>query len=82
MGEPPLYRGASDFFALREALVSARRQNGVTEPLNLDSQATADRLRLAVGDELVTMGTVVAKEGRRISLSELPRLCEVLVVEL
>ncbi|KAJ9607417.1 hypothetical protein H2200_008490 [Cladophialophora chaetospira] len=65
VGEPPLFLGASVVFALREALVSARKQNGVTEPLTLDSPATAERLRLAVGDELLKMGTVVPKEGEK-----------------
>ncbi len=65
VGEPPLFLGASVFFALREALVAARRGNGVMEPLVLDSPATAERLRLAVGDELAKMATVVPKEGEK-----------------
>lgn len=59
IGEPPLFLGSTVLFALRDALLSAREQNGVTEPLVLDSPATAERLRLAVGDELVKMATVV-----------------------
>ncbi len=63
IGEPPLFMGATVLFALREALISARRDNGVTEPLVLDSPATAERLRLAVGDEILKRGIVVPKEG-------------------
>jgi xanthine dehydrogenase/oxidase len=37
----------------------------VTEPLVLDSPATAERLRLAVGDEILKLGTVERKEGDR-----------------
>ena len=65
VGEPPLFLGSSVLFALREALVSARKDNGVEEALVLDSPATAERLRLAVGDSILKAGTVVPKEGER-----------------
>jgi xanthine dehydrogenase/oxidase len=52
-------------FALREALISARKDNGVMERLVLDSPATAERLRLAVGDKILNLGAVVPKEGER-----------------
>jgi xanthine dehydrogenase/oxidase len=65
IGEPPLFLGATVLFALREALMSARRDNGVKEYLALDSPATAERLRLAVGDELLRRGTVVPEDGER-----------------
>jgi xanthine dehydrogenase/oxidase len=65
IGEPPLFLGATVLFALREALMSARRDNGVKEYLTLDSPATAERLRLAVGDELLRRGTVVPEDGER-----------------
>ncbi|KAG9239304.1 xanthine dehydrogenase [Amylocarpus encephaloides] len=64
-GEPPLFLGASVLFALRDALVSARKDNGVTDYLSLDSPATSERLRLAVGDEILKMGTVVPREGEK-----------------
>ena len=62
-GEPPLFLGATVFFALREAVRAAREMNGVKEPLVLDSPATAERLRLAVADDLVSKAEVVRKEG-------------------
>jgi xanthine dehydrogenase/oxidase len=62
-GEPPLFLGSTVLFALREALKSAREDHQVLEPLVLDSPATAERLRLAVGDPLVKKATVKAKEG-------------------
>ncbi|KAH6712730.1 xanthine dehydrogenase-like protein [Leptodontidium sp. MPI-SDFR-AT-0119] len=65
VGEPPLFLGATVLFALREAVRSARRDNGVEEPLVMDSPATAERLRLLVGDEILKRGTVVPKEGER-----------------
>jgi xanthine dehydrogenase/oxidase len=65
VGEPPLFLGASVLFALRMAVMSARKDNGVNEPLVLDSPATPEKLRLAVGDEILKMGTVVQKEGEK-----------------
>lgn len=62
-GEPPLFLGATVFFALREAVRAAREMNGAKEPLVLDSPATAERLRLAVADDLVRKAEVVRKEG-------------------
>jgi xanthine dehydrogenase/oxidase len=55
--------GATVLFALRMAVMSAREDNGVREPLVLDSPATPERLRLAVGDEILKKGTVVQKAG-------------------
>lgn len=65
VGEPPLFLGATVLFALRDALLSARADNGVTEKLVLDSPATAEKLRLAVGDRLVKMGNVAKEEGQK-----------------
>ncbi|KAI1610265.1 xanthine dehydrogenase [Exophiala viscosa] len=65
IGEPPLFMGAAVLFALREALISARKDNGVKGPLILSSPATAERLRLAIGDDLLKMGTVQPMEGEK-----------------
>lgn len=60
-GEPPLFLGSSVLFALRDALVAARKMNGIEEYLALDSPATAEKLRLAVGDDILRMGIVPPK---------------------
>ncbi|KPI38037.1 Xanthine dehydrogenase [Cyphellophora attinorum] len=65
IGEPPVFLGATVLFALKDALVAARKQNGVDEAFVLDSPATAERLRLLVGDDILKMGTVKPKEGER-----------------
>lgn len=65
IGEPPLFLGSTVLFALRDALTSARADNGISEPLALNSPATSERLRLAVGDDLVKMATVKPKVGER-----------------
>ncbi|KAL3465222.1 Molybdopterin-binding domain of aldehyde dehydrogenase-domain-containing protein [Aspergillus heterothallicus] len=63
IGEPPLFLGSTVLFALRDALQAARRDNAVQESLVLDSPATAERLRMAVGDELVERARVQPKDG-------------------
>jgi xanthine dehydrogenase/oxidase len=65
IGEPPLFLGSTVLFALRDALCSARAHNNIVEPLTLDSPATAERMRLAVGDNLVKMATVTPKPGEK-----------------
>lgn len=65
IGEPPVFLGSSCLFALRDALKSARKDNGVEEPLVLNSPATAERLRLLVGDDLVKRGWVEPEEGEK-----------------
>lgn len=42
--------GSSVFYAIRDALKSARAQNGLTGVLNLQSPATPERIRLSCGD--------------------------------
>lgn len=64
-GEPPLFLGCTVFFALREAVKAAREMNHVREPLVLNSPATAEKLRLAVGDPLVRRAAVKVKEGKK-----------------
>ncbi|KAF4449494.1 putative xanthine dehydrogenase [Fusarium austroafricanum] len=61
-GEPPLFLGSTVFFALREAVKAAREANNVTEPLVLNAPSTAEKLRLAVADDLVRRA-VVEKKG-------------------
>jgi xanthine dehydrogenase/oxidase len=64
VGEPPLFLGSSVFFALREAVRAAREMNGHEgEAWNLDSPATAERLRLAVGDDIVERARTRRNDG-------------------
>lgn len=66
IGEPPLFLGSTVFFALREAVKAARVMNGATivpGEWNFDSPSTCERLRLAVGDDLVRRAATVRKEG-------------------
>lgn len=70
IGEPPLFLGSTVFFALREAIKAARLMNGAgieggIEPGKwcLDSPATPEKIRLAVGDDLMRRATVEKKPG-------------------
>lgn len=65
VGEPPLFLGASVLFALRDALLSARKDNTVQEHLTFDSPATAERIRLATGDSILEMSRVEPKAGEK-----------------
>ena len=65
--EPPLFLGASVLLALREAVKAARESVAVDARamgvVQLDPPATAERLRVAVGDWIVQWAKVEAKEG-------------------
>ncbi|RPA90536.1 hypothetical protein L873DRAFT_1831700 [Choiromyces venosus 120613-1] len=66
IGEPPLFLGTSVLFALREAVKAARESVAVEkeglEVLQLDSPATAERMRVVVGDWIVRWANVEVKE--------------------
>ncbi|KAL0936321.1 xanthine dehydrogenase [Colletotrichum truncatum] len=64
-GEPPLFLGSTVFFALREAVKAAREMNNVKTPLILNAPSTAEKLRLAVADDLVRRAAVKPKEGEK-----------------
>ncbi|KAG5984696.1 hypothetical protein E4U55_003642 [Claviceps digitariae] len=72
VGEPPLFMGSAVFFAIRDALKSARRMAGVQAVvgenhceglLRLQSPATPERIRLACEDEIMRRARVTPKEG-------------------
>ena len=53
VGEPPLFLAASVFYAIKNAIKSARRDAGVDEHFHLDSPATAERIRLGCDDKFL-----------------------------
>jgi xanthine dehydrogenase/oxidase len=52
VGEPPLFLAASAFFAIKDAIASARHDAGHDEHFVLDSPATPERIRMACTDDL------------------------------
>ncbi|TMW56096.1 hypothetical protein Poli38472_008744 [Pythium oligandrum] len=53
VGEPPLFLGASAFFAVKEAIYAARRDAGLDGHFALKSPVTPERARMACGDHLL-----------------------------
>ncbi|XP_022085904.1 xanthine dehydrogenase/oxidase-like [Acanthaster planci] len=51
IGEPPFFLAASVFFAIKDAIQSARNDAGIRGPFKLDSPATAERIRMACQDQ-------------------------------
>jgi len=57
VGEPPLFLSASVFYAIKDAIYSARKDSGLTEPFRLDSPATPEKIRNACVDIFTKMVT-------------------------
>lgn len=51
MGEPPLFLAASIFYAIKDAIATARRESDLRGPFRLDSPASAERIRNACIDK-------------------------------
>ncbi|XP_026315872.1 xanthine dehydrogenase isoform X3 [Hyposmocoma kahamanoa] len=52
VGEPPLFLAASIFFAIKEAIKSARNDAGVMPDFTLEVPATCARIRMACEDDI------------------------------
>ncbi|KAK5944532.1 hypothetical protein PMZ80_003814 [Knufia obscura] len=65
VGEPPLFMGSAVFFAIRDALVAARRQWGEEGVLSLRSPATPERIRTMCSDPIVKRAHVEPREGEK-----------------
>lgn len=53
VGEPPLFLASSIFFAIRNAIVDARREENLDDKFELVSPATAARIRVACHDKII-----------------------------
>ncbi|XP_046572351.1 LOW QUALITY PROTEIN: xanthine dehydrogenase/oxidase-like [Haliotis rubra] len=51
IGEPPLFLASSAFFAVKDAIKSAREDAGESREFRLDSPATPERIRMACRDQ-------------------------------
>ncbi|KAI0225878.1 hypothetical protein LSAT2_023390 [Lamellibrachia satsuma] len=51
IGEPALFLASSIFFAIKNAIMAARRHVGLDEPFRLDSPATPEKVRMACVDQ-------------------------------
>lgn len=59
IGEPPLFLGSSVFFAIKDAVRSARQDAGLNGPFRFDSPATPERIRLACEDNITSKVTFI-----------------------
>ena len=57
--------GSAVFFAIRDALKAARKQEGVHELLSLQSPATPERIRVSCADSILKRALVVPQEGEK-----------------
>uniref|UniRef100_A0A8D3EAD5 Aldehyde oxidase 5 n=1 Tax=Scophthalmus maximus TaxID=52904 RepID=A0A8D3EAD5_SCOMX len=57
VGEPPVFFGATLFFAIKAAIAEARRERGLGEPFPLSSPATAEKIRMACQDQFTEMAS-------------------------
>jgi len=57
VGEPPFFLGCAPFFAIRDAIMAARRDHGLTDYYRLDLPATSERIRMACGDNIAKLCT-------------------------
>nr|XP_033794956.1 xanthine dehydrogenase/oxidase [Geotrypetes seraphini] len=55
VGEPPLFLSASIFFAIKDAISTARAESGLTGLFRLDSPATPERIRNACVDDFTKL---------------------------
>jgi xanthine dehydrogenase/oxidase len=65
VGEPPLFLGASVFFAIRDAVAAAREERlGKRQYFKFEMPATPECIRMACMDQFTDMaGQVVRKDG-------------------
>ncbi|XP_075060462.1 xanthine dehydrogenase/oxidase isoform X2 [Mixophyes fleayi] len=55
VGEPPLFLSASIFYAIKDAIASARAESGITGLFRLDSPATPEKIRNACVDQFTKL---------------------------
>lgn len=54
VGEPPLFLASSIFFAIKEAIKDARREENLDENFHLISPATSARIRMSCEDKFTS----------------------------
>ncbi|XP_073502615.1 aldehyde oxidase-like [Phyllobates terribilis] len=55
VGEPALFLGSSIYFAIKDAIIYARKERGMSELFTLNSPATPEKIRMACGDRFTNM---------------------------
>ena len=65
VGEPPLFLGASVFFAIRNAISSFRADQGLLGHFRMDSPATSERIRMACQDSFTHIAETPLGPGEK-----------------
>ncbi|XP_068632331.1 xanthine dehydrogenase-like [Battus philenor] len=65
VGEPPLFLAASVFFAIKEAIKSARREHAINPEFVLEAPATCARIRMACEDHITEQVKPTIKSSRQ-----------------
>ncbi|KAM3917313.1 aldehyde oxidase-like [Leptodactylus fuscus] len=55
IGEPALFLGSSIYFAIKDAILYARKERSLSELFTLNSPATPEKIRMACGDKFTNM---------------------------
>ncbi|KAM4627024.1 aldehyde oxidase-like isoform 1-T1 [Discoglossus pictus] len=55
VGEPALFLGSSIYFAIKDALIYARKERGLSDIFTLNSPATPEKIRMACVDQFTGM---------------------------
>ncbi|KAM8905353.1 xanthine dehydrogenase/oxidase isoform 2-T2 [Spinachia spinachia] len=55
VGEPPLFLAAANFFAIKDAVATARGESGLGGPFRFDSPASTERIRIACSDQFTQL---------------------------
>lgn len=62
VGEPPLFLASSAFFAIKEAIKSARKDANIVGGFRFDSPATVEKIRMACVDQFTSQ---VGSDGKK-----------------
>lgn len=67
IGEPPYFLACSAFFAIRNAVLAAREDNGISKAnyLRMNLPATSERIRMSCGDSIANATIGTAEECAR-----------------
>ncbi|KAG7502397.1 hypothetical protein JOB18_018848 [Solea senegalensis] len=63
VGEPPLFLASSVFYAIKDAIMAARAESGMSGPFRLDSPASAERIRNTCSDHFTKLCPPPAEPG-------------------
>ncbi|XP_030065867.1 aldehyde oxidase 1 [Microcaecilia unicolor] len=55
IGEPAVFLGSSVYFAIKDAVMAARKERGLTREFMVNSPLTPERIRMACGDHFTDM---------------------------